>query len=289
MTFSTLEVTGEDGRPTGGLSGAAIDARVSQQLRDGLSLYGLHLDRLEAAQPDLILTQELCAVCAVSLETVKAAARDLGSQAPGAARILSLEPTTLDGILETILTIGEATGTQERAQAEVQRLRDRLERVRVALAGIPHRPTVAALEWLDPPFAPGHWVPDQIERAGGNSVLGDTGKPSARITWDDVVHTQAECVIAMPCGYDLGGSVQAFLEVAGLDVWSDLPATYLWQLYAVDATAYFSRPGPRAVDGVEILAGMLHPHRWPAPGPEQALRVNDIVQAEIRIQNRPRL
>jgi iron complex transport system substrate-binding protein len=149
--------------------------------------------------------------------------------------------------------------------------------VREALAGIVHHPTVAALEWLDPPFAPGHWVPEQIEIAGGNPVLGREGRPSFRCTWDDVARTQAECVIAMPCGFDLAGSVREFQNAAARDVWRDLPATYLWQLYAVDATSYFSRPGPRVVDGVEILAGILHPNRWPAPGPDRALRVNDLM------------
>jgi iron complex transport system substrate-binding protein len=244
------------------------------------------MDRLAAAKPDLILTQELCDVCAVSFGAVTAAVRELSGKRDGPAQVLSLEPTAIEGIFETILTVGEATGTTECAKAEVQKLRDRLDAVRVAMQGIAHRPTVAALEWLDPPFAPGHWVPEQIEIAGGSPVLGNKGKPSTRCDWDDVIHTQAECVVAMPCGYDLAGTVREFLNVAGLDVWRDLPATYLWQLYAVDATAYFSRPGPRAVDGVEILAGILHPDRWLAPGPEQALRVNDVVEARLRIDER---
>jgi iron complex transport system substrate-binding protein len=220
----------------------------------------------------------------VSFDTVRAAVRDLSGQWEGPAQVLSLEPTTLEGVFETILTVGEATGTSAKAKFEVQRLRDRVDKVRETMDGIPYRPTVAALEWLDPPFAPGHWVPEQVEIAGGNPVLGNAGRPSTRCHWDDVIHTQAECVIAMPCGYDLAGSVREFLKVAGHEAWRDLPATYLWQLYAVDATSYFSRPGPRVVDGVEILAGILHPNRWLAPGPEQALRVNDMVQSELRTQ-----
>lgn len=277
MTYSSIGVTGEDGEINPVLTSAEIDARVSQQLRDGLSLYGLHTDRLDAAKPDLILTQELCDVCAVSFGTVKAAVRDLSHKWEGPAQVVSLEPTDIEGIFQTILTVGELAGVSAVAKARVQALRDRLDRVREALAGIVHRPTVAALEWLDPPFAPGHWVPEQIEIAGGNPVLGRKGKPSVRCTWDDVVRTQAECVIAMPCGFDLAGSVREFQNAAALDIWRDLPATYLWQLYAVDATSYFSRPGPRVVDGVEILAGILHPNRWPAPGPDRALRVNDLI------------
>lgn len=283
MTYSSIGVTGDGGQPDISMSSAEIDARVSQQLRDGLSLYGLHMDRLDAAKPDLILTQELCDVCAVSFGAVKAAVRKLSGKWESSAQVLSLEPTTIEGIFETILTVGEATDTAKCAKAEVQKLRDRLDEVREAMNGVPHRPTVAALEWLDPPFAPGHWVPEQIEIVGGNPVLGNKGKPSTRCEWDDVIRTQAECVVAMPCGYDLAGAVREFLNVAALDVWRDLPATYLWQLYAVDATSYYSRPGPRAIDGVEILAGILHPNRWPAPNAEQALRVNDVVQAELRI------
>ena len=270
MTFSTI---GE-----ASATGAEIDARVSQQLHDGLSLYGLHTDRLEQAKPDLILTQELCDVCAVSFGTVKRAARELSGKWDGEAQVVSLEPTNIDGIFETILTVGELTNTTAIAKTRVQSLRDRLDRVPEAVANVLHRPTVAALEWLDPPFAPGHWVPEQIEIAGGHSVLGESGKPSTRITWDDVIATQAEMVVSMPCGYDLAGTVNQFLAVAVNEAWRDLPATYLWQLYAVDATSYFSRPGPRAINGVEILAGLIHPNRWPAPGPEQALRVNDVVQ-----------
>jgi iron complex transport system substrate-binding protein len=278
MTFSTIGATGDAGQVSPEMASAEIDARVSQQLRDGLSLYGLHTDRLEAAKPDLILTQELCDVCAVSFDTVRRAVRELSGKWDGAAHVVSLEPTDIDGIFETILTVGDLTNTSSIAKAQVQALRDRLDKVREAVQSVVHRPTVAALEWLDPPFAPGHWVPEQIEIAGGTPVLGNKGKPSTRCTWDDVTATQAEMVVAMPCGYDLAGTVREFLSVADNDAWRDLPATYLWQLYAVDATSYFSRPGPRVVDGIEILAGMIHPNRWSAPGPEQALRVNDVVQ-----------
>ena len=278
ITYSNIGVTGADGHVDPNLSSAEIDRRVSEQLRSGLSLYGVHLDRLADAKPDLILTQELCDVCAVSFETVQSAVRGLRDcWGNTGAAVLSLEPTSIADIFETILTVGETTGTPARARAVVQSLRDRLDWVREALRDIQHRPTVAALEWLDPPFAPGHWVPEQIEIGGGNPALGAKGKPSFRCTWDDVVNTQAECVIAMPCGYDLAGSVRDFLNAASLPVWSELPATYLWQLYAVDATAYFSRPGPRVVDGVEIIAGILHPNRFPTPGPNKALRVNDLV------------
>ncbi|MCS6774635.1 MAG: ABC transporter substrate-binding protein [Thermoflexales bacterium] len=284
ITYSTLGITDERGTRNPALSSAEIDRLVAEQRAKGLSLYGIHQDRLAEVKPDLILTQALCDVCAVSYDVVQSAVRELcDSSGWGNATVLSLEPTSIEGIFETILTVGEVTGTLARARAEVQRLRDRLDRVREALHDIVHRPTVAALEWLDPPFAPGHWVPEQIEIAGGNPVLGVKGEPSFRCTWEDVAQTQAECAVLMPCGFDLSGSVQEFLNVAALEVWAELPATYLNQLYAVDATSYFSRPGPRVVDGVELLAGLLHPHRWPAPPPDRALRVNHLVRAPLRM------
>jgi iron complex transport system substrate-binding protein len=271
MTFSTIGVTGADGQINPDLTSAEIDALVSQQLRDGQSLYGLYLERLDAAQPDLILTQALCDVCAVSYGTVRAAVRDLSCSWDGPAQVVSLEPTDIESIFETILIVGELTNRQALARRKVQTLRDRLDSVREALATVDRRPTVAALEWLDPPFAPGHWVPEQIEMAGGAPVLGHKGQPSFRCTWDDVFNTEAEWVVAMPCGFDLAGSAREALNAAAR--LRDLPASQRGQLYAVDATAYFSRPGPRVVDGVEILAGLLHPQRWPAPRPDQAAAV----------------
>ncbi len=277
MTYSSI------GTPNAELTSAEIDTCVSKQVHQGLSLYGLHTDELERAKPDLILTQELCDVCAVSYGTVKSAVRELDGKWNGQTQIVSLEPTNIEGIFETILTVGELTDTLSVAKQQMQMMRDRLDKVRDSVKDVPHRPTVAALEWLDPPFAPGHWVPEQIEIAGGTPVLGNMGSPSTRCTWDDVIATQAEIAIAMPCGYDLAGTVREFLNVADNDAWRDIPATYLWQLYAVDATAYFSRPGPRVVDGTEILAGIIHPNRWVAPGPDVALRVNDVVQSKLRI------
>lgn len=265
------------------LSSAEIDQQVVARARDGLSLYGLHHDRLRDAQPDLILTQALCDVCAVSADAVSAAVREIEARSGTAARVLSLEPTSIDGIFASILAVGDATGTRDIAEREVSRLRERLDAVRARVADVRHRPSVAALEWLDPPFAPGHWVPEQIEAAGGRSFLGEAGQPSMRITWDDVVWVQPEMIVMAPCGYDVADTVREFLAMSGNEVWRDLPATYLNQLYAVNANAYFSRPGPRVIDGVEVLAGLLHPDRCPRPDPSQAQRVSHLVQAELRL------
>lgn len=283
MTYSTLGVTDEHGTRNPALSSAEIDRLVSEQRAQGLSLYGIRQDRLAAAKPDLILTQELCDVCAVSYGTVQSAVRELRDcWGWEGATVLSLEPTNIEGIFETILVVGEATVPSR-------------GRVPSATLARPPRPCARGVaRHRPPPHRRGAGVArpavrawalgtEQIEIAGGNPVLGVKGKPSFRCTWEDVVQTQAECVVMMPCGFDLAGSVQEFLNVADLSVWADLPATYLWQLYAVDATSYFSRPGPRVVEGVELLAGLLHPNRWPAPGPDRALRVNDVVRTPLRM------
>jgi len=259
MTFSAIGVEGQ------APASAEIDRLVAQQLRSGQSIYGLYTDRLDAARPDLILTQALCDVCAVSYSAVRAAVRDLGE---GPARVISLEPTDIESILQTILAVGELTNTLALAKSKVQALRDRLDRVREALRAAERRPSVAALEWLDPPFAPGHWVPEQIEIAGGAPALGYKGQPSFRCGWDDVLKTDAEWLVAMPCGFDLPSSAREALNA--LAHLCHLPAARLGQVYAVDATSFFSRPGPRVVDGVEILAGLLHPRLWPPPRPAQA-------------------
>lgn len=204
------------------------------------------------------------------------------------ARVITLNPSTIEDIFQSILQIGDATDTTSAATALVQSMQGRLDRVRDAVKDVVHRPTLAALTSLNPSFSCGHWVPEMIEIAGGRSVLGEAGQPARRIEWDDVIASQPEMVVMMPRDEDIAGSVQAFIDVADLPVWRDLPATYLWQLYAVDS-AYFSRLGPRLVDGVEILAGMIHPHLWPAPGPEQALRVNDVLQTPMRIDRNRRL
>jgi iron complex transport system substrate-binding protein len=255
-------------------SDAAIDKQVSQRAHAGDDSFTLRMDAIAEAQPGLIIARAM---------------RDKNITWPANARVITLNPSTIEDILESILIIGEATNTTPAANELVKPLRERLDLVRNAVKDVAHRPTVAALEWLDPPFSAGHWVPQQIEIAGGRSALGEAGKTAQRIDWDEVIGSQAEVAVMMPCAKDIAGSVQAFIDVADLDVWRDLPATYLWQLYAVDASAYFSRPGPRVVDGVEILAGMIHPHLWPAPGPEQALRVNDVLQTQMRVDKNRRL
>ncbi len=247
LTASTL--------PTG-VSSAAIDAAVGSLLQAGESLYAVDEVALAACAPDLILTQALCEVCAVSYSDTCRAARLLERD----PRIVSLEPLDLAGVFEAILAVGGLTGVPQRAAALIADLRARLQCVEAAVAGRP-APTVFALEWIDPPYAAGHWVPEQVARAGGHEVLGRPGGKSVRTTWEAVVASAPEVVLLIPCGYDAAGAQREFAAagIADLPAWQGLPAVQNGRVYALDANAHFSRPGPRLVDGVDALARLLHP------------------------------
>jgi iron complex transport system substrate-binding protein len=228
-----------------GLGPAEIDAYVAAALRRGEDLYHLDAGALAGLDADLVVTQDLCAVCAVDVSVVDDALAHLGCT----AEVLTIDPHTLEEVLTSVHVLGRATGRVAQAEALVESLRARLDAVRSAVAGLP-RPRVALLEWTDPPYAPGHWVPEMVELAGGESVLGSPGEKSARITWDDVHAAAPEVVVCAPCGYDLAGS--AALAAAVRDRLPDVP------VWAVDANASYARPGPRLVDGVEALAAILH-------------------------------
>ncbi len=252
------------------LTGAQIDALVSASLHDHRGLYHLDRDLLERLNPDLILTQELCDVCAVSYEEVQHAARALY----GERQILSLEPATLGGVLETVLIVGRATGTEARAEEVVAGLRERIARVRARTADVAHRPRVACLEWLDPPFCGGHWVPEMVEAAGGTDPLGAAGERSRRLMWDEVLVAQPEVAILMPCGFDAERAVTEYGRTQLPPGWMETPAVRTGQVWAVNANAHFSRPGPRLVEGLETLAAILHPERFPeGVDPDHARRV----------------
>lgn len=247
-----------------GASSAAIDAAVRGQLRDGLSIYALDQAMLEQLRPDLILTQALCEVCAVSFSTVEraVAAHDAPPQ------ILSLEPTSLDGILGTILAIGNATNRRPHAQALVAGLRARIEAVRARAATIAERPRVLCLEWFDPPFGPGHWLPELVSIAGGTPGLGTAGQPSRRISWEEIVAFAPEVIVLTPCGFDLERSVsEAQAVLPRQPGWGELPAVRSGRVYAVDGNSFFSRPGPRIVASLELLARLIHPEAFAGWGP----------------------
>ena len=231
------------------MSSREIDHAVSANVGRHGSIYRLKEDLLEALKPDLIVTQELCEVCAVSYKDVQQAARVLEGQ----TRIVSLEPNSISDMLDTILLIGELTGRKEVAESNVRQLKSRLDRVRERVRGLP-RPRVYAMEWLDPPFSGGHWVPEMVEIAGGEEVLGKAGEKSQRISPADVLNARPEIVVLMPCGFSLDRTVEEYQRTQVLK-------EFTGQVYAVDGSSYFNRSGPRLIDGVEILEEIFHPRR----------------------------
>jgi iron complex transport system substrate-binding protein len=238
------------------LSSLEIDHHVSSNVGRHGSIYQLKESLLHSLNPDLIVTQELCEVCAVSYSDVKRASRILD----GAVRIVSLEPNTIGEVLETILMIGEITGRKEVATRRVAELGERLDRVREKVAGTSRR-RVYAMEWLDPAYSGGHWVPEMVEIAGGREVLGRPGQKSERITPDQVIAAQPEIIVLMPCGFSLDRTIEEYRRTRMFEGWSGLPAVRNREVYAVNGSAYFNRSGPRLIDGVEILASIFHPDR----------------------------
>ena len=240
-----------------GLEPGEVDARVRELTGRGEALYELDEPALRRLAPDLIVTQALCAVCAVSYDDVRAVAGRLDSR----PEVISLDPGTLGEVLEDLVRLGEATGARESGVVLVAELQGRLDRVRNAVAGA-RRPGVVALEWLDPPYVGGHWVPEMIALAGGRSVAGEPGRDSRTATWAELEAAQPQVVVVMPCGlYAEEAAQQALARRERLE---SLGAE---RIFAVDAASSFSRPGPRLVEGAELLAHLLHPdrlpHRWP--------------------------
>jgi iron complex transport system substrate-binding protein len=236
-----------------GLSSAQIDAAVKERTLSGQSIYELDTDLLRALRPDLIVTQALCSVCAVSYDDVRAIAEELENR----PRVISLDPHTVGEVLGDVRTLAQVTDRKEAAVELVRDAATRIDRIRLAVRGA-RRPRVVTLEWLDPPFAAGHWTPQLIEYAGGEDVLGFPGENSEERTWREVEAAQPDIVIVMPCGYDA--------EIAYREAEmhrAELAATGAGEVVAVDAASYFSRPGPRIVDGLELLAHILHPELVP--------------------------
>lgn len=239
---------------SGGLSSREIDAAVRDSLAEQATIYHLDRDLLDRLEPDLVLTQELCDVCAVGSNEVREVVGTL-SRVP---QIVSLEPRTLGEVLDSVLQVGRLTDTMRKAIEVVEGLQDRIEAVRDAVSGRPVTP-VLTLEWVDPVFVGGHWVPEMVERAGGHDVLGQSGHPSREVSWAQVVASAPEVVVLMPCGFGLERSIEEFRKACFPPEWQQLPAVRHDRVYAVDGSSYFNRPGPRLVDGVEILASILHP------------------------------
>jgi len=232
-----------------GASPAEVDRLVSQSLEGGKPIYRLDHEAIRELRPDIVITQDLCAVCAVPSGHVHEALDLLGCP----AQVVSLDPSSLDEVLDCVLQVGTVSGTLPEAQAFVGQLRRRLELVKQSVAGL-QRPRTFALEWGDPPFNGGHWVPEMIEAAGGESLLGSHGTPSVRITWEAIAAAAPEVVVFMPCGYNLDGAIEE-----GKTLKKRPELAEVQQFFAADASAFFSRPGPRLIDGVELLAAALHP------------------------------
>ena len=247
-----------------GLAPAEIDAAVSARIAAGEDLYQLDEGALAGLGADLVVTQDLCAVCAVDAADVEQALAHLGCD----GRVLTVAPTDMEGVLASVLALGDAVGARERASGLVAQLRERLAAVAARVAGAA-TPRTLVLEWTDPPFAPGHWVPEMVESAGGLSVLGRAGARSDRVTWQDVAAARPEVVVCAPCGLDLPASVRVAEDALAGGAIPEGAA-----VWAVDANASYARPGPRLVDGVEALAGILHPDRVgpPPAGAAQILR-----------------
>jgi iron complex transport system substrate-binding protein len=238
-----------------GLGAAEIDAAVRERTERGEAIYELDDQALAALEPELIVTQALCPVCAVSYEEVC----DLADTLPSQPRVIALDPHTFGETLGDVRTLAQATGRREQGAELVQSIATRVDRVKLSVRAQP-RPRVAALEWLDPPFVAGHWTPQLIELAGGEDVLGMPGEPSQTCSWEQLAAAEPEIVVVMPCGYDAPRAHAEALAYA-----SELAGLGARRIVAVDASAYFSRPGPRLVDGLELLAHILHPARAQQP------------------------
>ena len=253
-----------------GASSHAIHALVAESMRTHTAIFELDEEALAAAKPDLILTQELCRVCAVGYEQVNEVARRLDAD----VTVISLEPTSVEGILNAIATVGAMTEAEDAALGVIEGLRERLGHVSEIVrgrrdTGFPP-PRVAALEWLDPPFAVGHWVPEQVRLAGGWELLGVEGGRSVETTWEAVREVDPEIVVLMPCGFDLPATVEAWAAMPRPDGWDALRAVREGRVFAVDGSAYFSRPGPRVIDGIEVLAELIDPAAFDGMSPPQS-------------------
>lgn len=237
-----------------GLAPSEVDRAVSAQLSSGASLYTLDEARLAELAPDLLFTQELCPVCAVSTDQVGAAIEPL-VRCP---EVVSLDPQRLEDVLADILHVGARVGRAAEAEALVDALRARLDRIEHSLRGR-ERPTVVALEWLDPPFLGGHWVPQMLAIAGGRDPFGVApGERSRRASWEEIAAADPDWIVAMPCGFDADGARAELAKLADHPVWPTLRAVRRGRVAAVDANGLFSRPGPRLVDGIELLTTLLH-------------------------------
>ena len=242
-----------------GLTSREVDESVRSALRDNGTIYVIDEPLLRKLRPDVILTQKLCDVCAVGYGTVARLAESL----PGPPRVVNLEPSSLSDIFDDIRRVAGACGVLERAHKLVAQLSNRIEAVRRRANRIRHRPRCFVMEWVDPPFCSGHWGPELVEIAGGYAPLGRKHQPSVQIEWQEVLDTQPDVIVLALCGYDIHCARRDYEILQLFPGFDSLPAARRSEIYLVDASAYFARPGPRIVDSLEILAGILHPGEFP--------------------------
>jgi iron complex transport system substrate-binding protein len=247
---------------------AEIDRQVSEIIGRGESIYAVDADLLASLSPDLILTQDLCHVCAASPDDL-ATALTRFSKPP---RVLSLTPRSLGEVWEDVRRVGEATGQYAEANALAAALEERVAAIAATAARAASRPRVVCLEWLDPYYVGGHWIPEMVSKAGGEDVLGRLREPSFRVSGEQIIEARPGVIVVMPCGYNLARAASE-LRIEALPRGSEtLPAVREHRLFAVDANAYFSRPGPRLADGVGLLAHLMHPDLFPSGYPENSFR-----------------
>ena len=244
-------------------SSKEIDQQVNEYLAENAALYSLNMDVLESLQPDLIVTQALCDVCAVAESEVNAAACTL----PGAPRVVNLEPMSLQDVYDTITLVGEETQHQAQAAKALKKLQQREHEVRQRSAQLHEtaKPTVGFLEWIDPPFNAGHWTPELIAHAGGIDVLGNLNQPSETTAWERVLDADPDVLFIAICGFDLERTLIDMKIMASFNGYDQLKAVRTNRVYVTDGNAYFSRSGPRLIDSLEIMAHALHPNLHPAP------------------------
>src|SRR5438552_8987722 len=242
-----------------GLTSGEVDQWVRRALCNNGTIYTIDEQLLRELRPDVILTQKLCDVCAVGYGTVARLAETL----PGPPQLVNLEPTSLSDIFDDIQRVAKACGVLERARGIIAKLSERVEGVQLRADRISHRPRCFLMEWVEPPFCSGHWGPELVEIAGGRDSLGRKHEPSAQVNWREVIDARPEVMVLALCGYDIDRARRDYKVLQSFPGFDSLPAAHHGEIYLVDASAFFARPGPRIVDSVEILAGILHPQEFP--------------------------
>ena len=261
-----------------GLTSAEIDQWVKRSLRENGTIYTIDEPLMRKLRPDIILTQKLCDVCAVGYGTVARLAGTL----PGPPAVVNLEPTSLADIFDDIRHVADVCGVKDRTEKLIGQLSRRVENVRQRAAQISHRPRCFLMEWIDPPFCSGHWGPELVEIAGGFDSLGRKHRASVQIEWQQVLEARPEVIVLALCGYDIARAERDYELLRRLPGFDSLPAAQNGRIHLVNASAYFARPGPRIVDSVELLAGILHPDEFPEFG---NIKNGDVSAKKLRRKN----